>query len=421
VSATQTVTLAFRDPEVEQAYGDAVARAMRTPYRVLGVIALVVAIGSWFSDGQVQVTAANLALVHTTKLLFLYPVIAACAAVGYLPARTFRRAFQPAMAVLYGSLLGWNAVMGALLPEPGVIDVRVAVLGVVFLTMAGAVANMRFVHVAVLSVLANLAIAVVIAVRMPGPVPDALGFFQAAGVAVATFAARVMEQRDRKAFLAARLLDAERARSDRLLRNVLPASIAERLKDSDRRIADHFDDATVLFADIVGFTVLAERLSPAELVSALDAVFSDFDDLAERHGLEKIKTIGDAYMVVGGVPTAGGDHAIAVAEMALAMRACIDRHRIGGVALAIRIGIHTGPVVAGVIGKRKFLYDLWGDTVNTASRLESHGVAGEIQVSEVTRSRLADRFELESRGRIAIKGKGDVATWLLRGDKVPPS
>ncbi len=206
------------------------------------------------------------------------------------------------------------------------------------------------------------------------------------------------------------------ADSERLLLNVLPAPIATRLKQSDQIIADGFDEATVLFADIVGFTGLAERLAPAEVVLMLDRIFTGWDALAARHGLEKIKTIGDAYMVAGGLPTPRWDHTAAVAEMALAMNADLTRS-LGGASqvLEVRIGIDTGPVVAGVIGRAKFIYDLWGDTVNTASRMESHGLPGSIQVTERVYERLRGDYELRSRGTIDVKGKGPVATYLLIG------
>jgi guanylate cyclase len=207
----------------------------------------------------------------------------------------------------------------------------------------------------------------------------------------------------------------EHERSETLLLNVLPSEIAERLKASPGTIADRFESATVLFGDIAGFTPMSQQLSPHELVAALDEVFSAFDDIAHRHGLEKIKTIGDAYMVVGGVPVPRAQHAHAVAEMALEMREVIARKRFsGGRQLAMRIGIHTGEVVAGVIGKKKFSYDLWGDTVNTASRMESHGAPGEIHVSDAVRAALGDAFVLDERGLVEVKGKGPMRTWWLR-------
>lgn len=211
-------------------------------------------------------------------------------------------------------------------------------------------------------------------------------------------------------------LRVERAKSERLLLNVLPASVASRLKESDQVIADGFDSATVLFADIVGFTPLAQILPPAEAVVLLDRIFAAWDELADRHGVEKIKTIGDAYMVASGIPTPREDHAEAIADLALEMGAeANDSAGEAGVPLEVRIGIDTGPVVAGVIGRAKFSYDLWGDTVNTASRMESHGVPGEIQVTERTYERLRGRYELRRRGSIEVKGKGSMTTYLLLG------
>jgi class 3 adenylate cyclase len=206
----------------------------------------------------------------------------------------------------------------------------------------------------------------------------------------------------------------ERAKSERLLLNVLPQSIAARLRDADDTIADAFDEVTVLFADIVDFTKMSEGAAPAEIVHLLNELFTRFDELAEHHDLEKIKTIGDAYMVAGGIPVPRPDHADAIAEMALDMVAAVGE-RTDGRALQIRIGIDTGPVVAGVIGRRKFIYDLWGDTVNTASRMESHGLPGSIQVTERTYRRLCEAFVLKERGSVQIKGKAEMRTWLLVG------
>jgi class 3 adenylate cyclase len=213
-----------------------------------------------------------------------------------------------------------------------------------------------------------------------------------------------------------RALDLEREKSERLLLNVLPASIAARLKETEGVIADGFSDVTVLFADIVDFTRRSERIAPEQVVEVLNDLFSVFDQLARERGLEKIKTIGDAYMVVGGLPDPRPDHAQAVAEMALAIRAEVaERDDPSGQPLAVRIGIDTGPVVAGVIGTSRFSYDLWGDTVNTASRMESHGVSGCIQVTARTRERLQDHYRFEQRGPIQVKGKGTIVTYFLEG------
>ena len=208
----------------------------------------------------------------------------------------------------------------------------------------------------------------------------------------------------------------EHARSEGLLLNILPGPIAERLKRGEQVIADQFGDVTILFADIVGFTQLSARIAPEELVSMLSAVFSAFDDLAERHGVEKIKTIGDAYMVVGGLPEPRPDHAEAVAAMALDMQAAVARIGLElGRHIGLRIGIDSGPVVAGVIGSRKFAYDLWGDAVNTASRMESQGVENAIQLTEAAYHRLKDSYICQARGVIEVKGKGALPTYLLTG------
>jgi adenylate cyclase len=225
-----------------------------------------------------------------------------------------------------------------------------------------------------------------------------------------------LQERNRVLEEATKALDAERQLSERLLLNVLPRSIAERLKRNTGIIADSFPEATVLFADIVRFTPLSQRLSPEEVVNWLNEVFSAMDRLAEQHGLETIKTIGDAYMVVSGLPNPRPDHAEAAAEVALAFCEEIsNRTAPGGEPLRMRIGMHRGPVVAGVIGTRKFAYDLWGDTVNTASRMETHGASGAIHVTEATYERLRHRFRFEERGEVDIKGIGSMRTYFLTG------
>ncbi|MBX7152239.1 hypothetical protein K1X84_11390 [bacterium] len=213
-------------------------------------------------------------------------------------------------------------------------------------------------------------------------------------------------------------LKLERDKSERLLLNILPEPIAERLKTQEETIADSFAEVTVLFADIVDFTKLSARISPEELVGFLNDVFSAFDGLVEKHQLEKIKTIGDAYMIVSGLPNPRPDHALAMANMALDMQNELNKlNQAKNTSVQVRIGINTGPVVAGVIGKKKFIYDLWGDAVNTASRMESHGVPGCIQVTESTYTALKDQFKFEKRGMVTIKGKGDMMTYLLQERK----
>ncbi len=217
-------------------------------------------------------------------------------------------------------------------------------------------------------------------------------------------------------------LYAEQEKSERLLLNILPKAIADRLKQSHGVIADSYESVTVLFADIVSFTRMSSELSPQDLVDLLNLIFSTFDTLCETYGLEKIKTIGDAYMVAGGIPIPTVNHAEAIAAMALDM---VDKlaelRNLTGKKLQIRVGIHTGAVIAGVIGTQKFIYDLWGDTVNVASRMESHSEVGKIQVTAATYALLKDKFELEERGAIEVKGKGQMQTYWLTGKKITNS
>ena len=207
-------------------------------------------------------------------------------------------------------------------------------------------------------------------------------------------------------------------KSEKLLLNILPKPIADRLKQDTKAIANHFDEVTILFSDIVGFTPMSDRLSPIELVNLLNRMFSLFDQLAQKHGLEKIKTIGDAYMVAGGLPIPQPNRAEAIADMALEMQTLMKQFNADiNDSLQIRIGINSGPVVAGVIGIKKFSYDLWGDTVNVASRMESSGLPGKIQVSADTYEILKDKYVFEKRGAIAVKGKGKMMTYWLSGKK----
>jgi guanylate cyclase len=216
--------------------------------------------------------------------------------------------------------------------------------------------------------------------------------------------------------------DAAQARVEALLVNVLPADIAQRLQSDPNSIADHFDEASILFADVVDFTPLSSVLDAREVVGLLDRLFTSFDELVDRHGVEKIKTIGDCYMVAAGVPRQRPDHAHALARLAIEMRECAKRCLPESHDLRLRIGISSGPVVAGVIGRRRFLYDLWGDTVNMASRMESHGTPDEIQITRATWELLDDHFVTEPIGLVDVKGKGEIETWRLvgsRGRQVP--
>lgn len=210
-------------------------------------------------------------------------------------------------------------------------------------------------------------------------------------------------------------LAVEREKSERLLLNILPRSIAERLKETDETIADRYSEVSVLFADIVGFTPLSATMGPEDLVGMLNEVFEYFDSLVARYGLEKIRTVGDTYIVASGVPLLRDDHAHALARMALEMNNGMPVPKSGREPMTFRIGMSSGPAVAGIIGKSKFQYDVWGDTVNTASRMESHGVPGRIQLSASTYDLIKGDFVCEPRGVVDVKGKGPMETWFLTG------
>jgi class 3 adenylate cyclase len=202
--------------------------------------------------------------------------------------------------------------------------------------------------------------------------------------------------------------------NERLLLNILPGPIADRLKGGEETIADYFPEVTVLFADIVGFTAMSEKISPDDLVKLLNHLFSAFDDSAQDLEIEKIKTIGDCYMAVAGLTNEADGSPTAMVKMAFEMLRSVELMNSElGTSLSIRIGINCGPVIAGVIGKSKFIYDLWGDTVNLASRMESHGIAGRIHVSESIYEQVKDYFDVEKRGVINVKGKGEMTTYLI--------
>lgn len=242
--------------------------------------------------------------------------------------------------------------------------------------------------------------------------------FASSAIGVSVFGSLVALYFRRLVDMAETALAEANERSERLLLNILPEPIAGRLKAEESPIADRIDNVTVLFADLVDSTQLSERLSADELVALLDRIFSHFDDLVDKHGLEKIATIGDCYLAVAGMPVPRSDHAVAAAETALAMRDSLGQlQRPGDPPLGMRFGLSSGPVVAGVIGKRKFRYDLWGDTVNVASRMQTHGQPGLIHVTSGVCHALSDRYELQPRGNIDVKGKGMMETFFLIGPR----
>jgi adenylate cyclase len=248
--------------------------------------------------------------------------------------------------------------------------------------------------------------------RLPAVLVTGFFVLNIAGVSAVVFGLLHYFIRQRE--LAERLLRLEQEKSERLLLNVLPKRIAPLLKEGRQLIAERFDEASVLFADLVGFTPLSAKIAPAEMVELLNAYFSRFDELADRHGVEKIRTIGDSYMAAAGVPVPQADHAERLARLALEMCRFIEERPLnGGQPVQFRIGINSGPLVAGVIGHQRFHYDVWGDTVNIASRMESQGVAGMIQIAESTYELLRGEFRCVPRGAVQIKGLGEMRTWFL--------
>lgn len=241
------------------------------------------------------------------------------------------------------------------------------------------------------------------------PDPEGNSLINIIGVTVLVFAVMVYFVRQR---------DRYQQQSDDLLHNILPDDIANRLKTSDETIADDYESASILFADVVDFTPMSAGMAPTELVALLDETFTAFDSLVEERDLEKIKTIGDAYMVAAGVPTPRQDHAQVICDLALAIRDLVASREFMGRRIMLRIGVNSGPVVAGIIGTKKFSYDLWGDSVNTASRMESTGTAGMIQITDATKRLVENDFVCESQGKVEVKGKGAIPVWTLNSRRM---
>jgi class 3 adenylate cyclase len=376
---------------------------------------LMLAAGSIASLAVVWIaTYWALGLPRSAAIPFVYQIATVASIVVFARTKSYRffRTSQAAMMTVFPFLLQWS--LGGFVASSAVsLWALCAAVGTLFFFTAGASIPWFGVFLALVAVSGLLDPTLALdAAPMPDLVRTAFFVLNVAGVSLVVYA---MLQ------YAVRARDAAFARSEGLLLNVLPRSIADRLKRSPDVIADTYDEVTVLFADIVDFTPFAERTEATRVVGVLNEVFTAFDALAARHGAEKIKTIGDAYMVAAGLPEPRADHAEAVADMALEMRevfASVCRPL--DARLALRIGMESGPVVAGVIGRQKFSYDLWGDTVNTASRMESHGIAGEIQAGEAAYRLLCDRFAFASRREIEVKGKGRRGAYLLTGHREQP-
>ena len=348
-----------------------------------------------------------LGLPVSAAIPFAYQVASIASLIAFARTKDYRlfRVSQLALIILLPFLLQWN--LGGYVASSAVsLWALTGVFGALFFydTRKAVPAFVAFVALTVVSGLAEPMLSTN-AAAIPTGLRIAFFVLNILGVAVTAYLLLQYSLRSR---------DAALAQSDGLLLNVLPRAIALRLKREPGVIAERFDDVTVLFADIADFTPFSERTTPERVVGVLDHVFSAFDRLTQEHGLEKIKTIGDAYMAAAGLPEPRPDHAVAAAELAVDMQSSLAASCVElGVDLRMRIGLATGPVVAGVIGRHRFIYDLWGDTVNTASRMESTGIPGRIQMTDATYQRLRDRYPFEDRGEIEVKGKGRVHAYLI--------
>ena len=422
--ARNPVTGAFVDPALEKAFRHeqfqlADGRFVRISIVLSTCVFLLYALHDLYVIPEEAITALKI------RFGLFAPLSAVCVGLVFSP--LFERLHQP-IALLFGTIATTSVLLlGAISPAEGFYPYTT--YATIFITMGpfilkmGVPAQLSYIAISMLDF--NLVHHLI--PRDPPHVVFSINFSLFLMGLLGAFIAFQQGQDTRTSFLQRHtiakqivIIQAEREKADSLLLNILPQAIGDRLKSEHRAIADGFAEVTVLFSDIVGFTKLSERLSPEELVIRLNALFSAFDDAAVQLGLEKIKTIGDAYMVVGGLPSPHDDQAGAIAEMALQMQKIVSEDaRLHGDKLSIRIGINSGPVVAGVIGKRKFAYDVWGDTVNTASRMESHSEPGRIQISAAVAAKLAGRYKLIPREMIEVKGKGPMQTYFLEAN--PPS
>jgi class 3 adenylate cyclase len=379
-------------------------------------VALALALGLYAAFGFLDGSLAQES--RSTIWLVRYAFVSPLAVAGLIWSfnKNFVRHLQTTMAatVIVGGI--GIAAMIAYLPA----DVGYLYYAGLLLVIAwgSTFAKLRFVYasLAFWAIVAAYGVVAIAVVPTPTPILINNAYTLVSATLIGMVACYSTELYARTQFYSARLLKAEQERSERLLLNILPGPIADRLKADHATIADSYSEVTVLFADIVNFTEYASHVLATDVVSLLNDVFSLFDHLADVFGVEKIKTIGDAYMAVAGVPTDRADHAEAAADLALAMIEEIKSYnRRTGRSIVIRIGINSGPVVAGVIGTRKFIYDLWGDTVNIASRMESNGVPGQVQVTEATHERLRETFVFDEERVIDVKGRGKIKAFLLAG------
>ncbi len=401
-------TLRFVDPERERAFMRGYGREVRIFYRI-AMLAIVVL---WTASVGLDLAAHPDARfpMYVIRFGVVMPVILLGVVTGFAPARFYDRWWHRVTALVYAVVLAGTIALVVVAPAN---VVAYAVGGFLLTILTGAGLDLaRAVYITFVGVVLALAMIIALIVSPWTSTRDVM--VDSLWVLVALSGAIIISGRAeisrRLRFVQEGLLTRERARTEALLENMLPSSIAARLKDGPVVIADAVPEVTVLFADLKGFTGLAASITPEELIARLDGVFSAFDELAQKHGLEKIKTMGDAYMAVAGAPFARPDHAVTAARMALAM---IERLRELEPALALRVGLASGPVVAGVIGRIKHSYDLWGATVNLASRMESHGVPGRVQLDERTRELLGDALPVDAPHDIELKGIGSTRAYFL--------
>lgn len=412
--ASHPFTLRFLDAGLETRFQREEGSAALAGYRIItgatalmwAMAAILIPMGSHISFEMAAVASGTMAVVG----------LMAWAASRW--ASTMDR-----QHLLASILTSANGLAILLLASVGDFVEGYAVGAIMLLFLFGFVSRTRFVYAAIRTTVIALGLAVVVAVY-DDPSSLILDIFFFVGASVGSLVGlRMLESNRRRSWHQDLVIeeqkdaiDSERTESERLLLNVLPESISKRLRRGESPIADDFSDATVLFADIVGFTPMASKLTAGEVVTMLNGLFSQFDELVAERGVEKVKTIGDAYMVVAGLPEPQVDHAYRMVDLALAMQTCtIDSGLFSG--LSIRIGVHSGPVAGGVIGTHKFAYDVWGNTVNVASRLEKAGVPGRVQVSEATKTLTEDEFAFENRGVMELRGVGPMTTYLVAGPK----
>jgi class 3 adenylate cyclase len=414
LGAMHPVSLRFLDDGLEERFQREAGAEGVERFRLNGVTSCLL----WLAAGL-------LPLVTDLPAALILPLTLGMAAVSLVLALLSRWATtldrQHALAATVLTV-GNGIVVLVIVTEAGILP-GYGVAAITLLFVWGFVLRARFVFAAARTVAIGVLFGIAAALHTgPSLVVDV--FILVAASIGSLVAHRILERTRRRLFHRdiviteqAAAIEVERQKSDRLLLNVMPASISDRLREHATTIADEYPAVSILFADIVGFTGLAARLSPAAVVELLGSLYTAFDDLAEERGLEKIKTVGDTYMAAGGLPLATPDHAARMVDLGLAMIAAAGQPADGLPAVRLRVGVHSGPAVGGVIGSRKFAFDVWGDTVNVASRLESQGQAGRVHISDATRALVRDQFDVDAPGTVELKGRGPMTTYLVIGPR----